>query len=66
MTGSPTRHLPSYAEIKRLREGTGDGKGMTLQAIGDRYGVSRQAVLRAIDRGEMHETAEQEREAPNE
>jgi DNA-directed RNA polymerase sigma subunit (sigma70/sigma32) len=54
MAGSSQRQLPDYDELVRLRTGSETSKGMTLAAIGERYGVSRQAVGRAIDRGRMH------------
>ena len=62
MAGSPTRQLPPYAELLELREGTKDRDPMTLAAIGERFGTSRQAVGRALDRGRMQAALKKSKE----
>jgi DNA-directed RNA polymerase sigma subunit (sigma70/sigma32) len=48
-TGAYPRSLPDGAEIARLRALPADERP-TLEEIGDRYGVSRQAVFKALKR----------------
>jgi hypothetical protein len=51
-TGAYPRYLPDGAEIARLRAGENPP---TLEEIGNRYGVSRQAVHKALVKWEREQ-----------
>lgn len=56
------RRLPDVSELLRLR-GLPQSERPTLQAIADRYGTSRQAVHKALDK---HKKEQEKRSAEKE